>query len=378
MEKGFNSKRGMIKASKIFFSLLVVALGVFLVTVTFAQNSGGGDDPTAGFNIHVSVNNHDHADPNKQFDHYCKLTPPIVATCTLFSEGVSGDTQLTEVEYIITKDQYLELPLRERPNWHNHAVELTPERGEPSCVSLPDGLECGALVGILHGTYGKVISLWDPSDPLPSYPPYPYLVDSPFALGQDLNDDLELDWEVGDESTSSVNILPPCDSNIVGPCEGSGSTGGSDDGDDDNGDGNQCQHDTTINFNARRTGEVLQLNDEDDFDEMRVDFFRGKVTVKNGKVNGNGGLNVRAVTTDGREFISNVRFDPKELLEQDCSTLSWRNSATGTIWERGKGARVVDINHVDVHYDLVNDRIDSIALADDPSVLFEIVDMIDN
>lgn len=204
-----DSKNGLTNVRKIFYSLLVISIAAFLISGIYAVDlSQDADDPTAGFNIHVSVGRHDHANLDAQFDHYCKLTPPIVATCLLFSEGESGDQILSEVEYIITRDQYLQLPLRERPNWHDHAVELTPERGMPQCVSLPEGLECGALVSILRQTYGKVVVLWDPSDPTPNYPPYTFLVDSPFALEQDLNHELHKIWKVGDESTSSAHILP--------------------------------------------------------------------------------------------------------------------------------------------------------------------------
>ena len=48
--------------------------------------------------------------------------------------------QLSQIEFIITEEHYKQLPERERPNWHNRAVELTPERGNPSCVELPEGL----------------------------------------------------------------------------------------------------------------------------------------------------------------------------------------------------------------------------------------------
>ena len=107
---------------------------------------------------------------------------------------------------------------RQRQNWHDHAVELTPERGMPQCISLPEGLDCGTLVNILHNTYGKVVTLWDPADPLPNYPPYVFWVDSPFALHQDLNHDLEKEWEVGNESVSSAEDLPNCGTSQAGPC----------------------------------------------------------------------------------------------------------------------------------------------------------------
>jgi hypothetical protein len=60
-------------------------------------------------------------------------------------------------------------------------IEL-PERGMPSCVSLPQGVECGKLVETLQGTYGKVVTLWDPADAVPDYPPYVFALDTHLLL----------------------------------------------------------------------------------------------------------------------------------------------------------------------------------------------------
>jgi hypothetical protein len=164
--------------------------------------------PTSGYDIHVTVNRHDSMNIDAPMDHYCKLSDKIVAVCQLyFSDPESGGTPiLSQIEYIISKDQYLQLPERERASWHNHAVELTPERGMPSCVSLPPGLTCEQLVSTLVTTYGKVITIWDPADETPSYPPYVFAVDSPFTLGQDLNNNLAKDWPTGCGSNSSAGI----------------------------------------------------------------------------------------------------------------------------------------------------------------------------
>jgi uncharacterized protein DUF1264 len=179
-------------------------------------------DPTQGYNIHVTVGRHDSANLNAHMDHYCKLDDRIVAVCQLYATTNNvqgGGPQLSQIEFIISDEDYLKLPLRERANWHNHAVELTPERGSPTCVELPAGLECSALVGILQHTYGKVITVWDPSDGLPNYPPYAFLVDSPFALNQDLNDKLQDDWPVGTAETGSGDDkLPNCSIQQAGPC----------------------------------------------------------------------------------------------------------------------------------------------------------------
>jgi hypothetical protein len=164
--------------------------------------------PTSGYDIHVTVNRHDSMNIDAPMDHYCKLSDKIVAVCQLyFNDPESGGTPiLSQIEYIISKDQYLQLPPRERASWHNHAVELTPERGMPSCVSLPPGLTCEQLVSTLVTTYGKVITIWDPADETPNYPPYVFAVDSPFALGQDLNNNLAKDWPTGCGNNSSANI----------------------------------------------------------------------------------------------------------------------------------------------------------------------------
>ena len=76
----------------------------------------------------------------------------------------------------------------------------------PSCVSLPPGLKCEQLVSTLVNTYGKVITIWDPADETPSYPPYVFAVDSPFTLGQDLNNNLAKDWPTGCGNNSSANM----------------------------------------------------------------------------------------------------------------------------------------------------------------------------
>lgn len=164
--------------------------------------------PTGGYDIHVTVGRHDSMNLDAQMDHYCKLDNRIVAVCQLYARDSNAKPgtgpMLSQIEFIITEEQYKQLPAREKPSWHNHAVELTPERGSPGCVELPQGLECGALVELLKKTYGKVITIWDPADPVPSYPPYALLVDSPYALGQDLNDNLHKEWPTSCGEDSSA------------------------------------------------------------------------------------------------------------------------------------------------------------------------------
>lgn len=177
----------------------VLAVGATTSQYSIATNDGDnkGKSPTDGYDIHVTVNRHDSENLEADMDHYCKLDTRIVAVCQLY-DGDGANAQLAQVEFIITDAQYDKLPDREKQNYHNHAVELTPERGEPGIVSLPKGVDGAELLKTLQQTYGKVVTLWDPSDDLPDYPPYVFQVDSPFALGQDKNDDLENEWETAD------------------------------------------------------------------------------------------------------------------------------------------------------------------------------------
>jgi hypothetical protein len=166
--------------------------GIIAYQTSIAQNSNdsNSNDPTEGFDIHVSVNKHDSEHLNAQMDHWCKLDPTIVAVCQLYA-GNDTNAKLSQIEFIITDEQYQSLPAREKQNWHNHAVELTPQRGEPQIISLPEGVNGTQLLDTLKHTYGKVITIWDPSDELPYYEPYVHMVDSPYALGYDQDDNLQ-------------------------------------------------------------------------------------------------------------------------------------------------------------------------------------------
>jgi hypothetical protein len=225
-----NSKKRFIAENGRKIALSIGVAGIAAVLILAAnviqleakKPTGISGNPTRGYDIHVTVNKHDSAHLDAQFDHFCKLDDRIVAVCQEYATTNSvsgGGPQLSQIEFIITDEQYLTLPLRERASWHNHAVELTPERGMPTCQDPGPVGDCATLVSVLQGTYGKVITIWDPADGLPNYPPYVFSVDSPFALNQDLNDDLEKEWPVGDEDTGSADEVPNCGIKQAGPCE---------------------------------------------------------------------------------------------------------------------------------------------------------------
>lgn len=67
--------------------------------------------PTSGYDIHVTVNRDDSMNIDAPMDHYCKLSEKIVAVCQLyFNDPEAGGTPiLSQIEYIISKDQYLQI-----------------------------------------------------------------------------------------------------------------------------------------------------------------------------------------------------------------------------------------------------------------------------
>lgn len=201
-------------------TILIGGLTTFQSSIAQNDDNGSNGSPTEGFDIHATVNKHDSENLEADMSHYCKLDDKIVAVCLLF-DGTDATAHLAQVEYIITDAQYQQLPEREKHNWHNHAVELTPERGEPGFVSLPEGVDGAELLATLQQTYGKVVTLWDPADDVPSYPPYVFDVDSPHALGQDENDDLECEW-LGADTELSAN------------CEGTGTAAAAEEEEEEN------------------------------------------------------------------------------------------------------------------------------------------------
>jgi hypothetical protein len=207
----------------------ILIVGITAYQTSIAQNSNNNNDnPTQGFDIHVSVNKHDSEHLDAQMNHWCKLDTTIVAVCQLYA-GNDTNAKLSQIEFIITDEQYQSLPAREKQNWHNHAVELTPQRGEPQIISLPAGVNGTQLLDTLTHTYGKVITLWDPSDELPNYEPYVHMVDSPYALGYDQDDTLQCKLPAAGQ--------PPCE----------GATGG--------GGGNATQTTTTTDTTSNSASE---------------------------------------------------------------------------------------------------------------------------
>ena len=209
-------------------AILIVGITAYQTSIAQDSSDNNNVNPTQGFDIHVSVNKHDSEHLEAQMQHWCKLDTTIVAVCQLYA-GNDTNAKLSQIEFIITDEQYQSLPAREKQNWHNHAVELTPQRGEPQIISLPAGVNGTQLLDTLTHTYGKVITLWDPSDELPNYEPYVHMVDSPYALGYDQDDTLQCKLPAAGQ--------PPCE----------GATGG--------GGGNATQTTTTTDTTSNSASE---------------------------------------------------------------------------------------------------------------------------
>lgn len=192
-------------------AILIVGISAYQTSIAQDTNGNTNGNPTDGFDIHVSVNKHDSEHLEAQMDHWCKLDTTIVAVCQLYA-GNGTNTKLSQIEFIITDEQYQSLPAREKQNWHNHAVELTPQRGEPQILELPAGVNATQLLDTLTQTYGKVVTLWDPSDELPDYEPYVHMVDSPYTLGYDQDDELQCKLPAANQ--------PPCEETTSGESGG--------------------------------------------------------------------------------------------------------------------------------------------------------------
>ena len=75
---------------KIMLGAIVAAIVAVMTTgIASTQNSIAqieGENPSQGYDIHVTVNRHDSMNLNTPMDHYCKLDKRIVAVCLLYAK----------------------------------------------------------------------------------------------------------------------------------------------------------------------------------------------------------------------------------------------------------------------------------------------------
>ena len=146
-------------------------------------NATAAAKPVDGYNLpqgHLNAVRHNFDDPSLRMEHFCKPHDRVMMVCQLYDSN-SENATLIGIEYIITQEQYDSLPNREKPYWHAHREELSPQRADPMMPELSPE-QAQAEMAKLHPTWGKVIITWIPSDDLPSFPPQVQLVDHPFMV----------------------------------------------------------------------------------------------------------------------------------------------------------------------------------------------------
>ena len=116
-------------------------------------------------------------DPTLRVFHYCTPHHNIMAVCSLFDTDQKNAT-LIGIEYMLTPQDYMKLPEREKPYWHYHVTEFAPNRADPHFPMLSAEDEKKVLK-MIEDSYGKVILTWNPNDKLPAFPPQVPIVQHP-------------------------------------------------------------------------------------------------------------------------------------------------------------------------------------------------------
>ncbi|WP_458718679.1 DUF1264 domain-containing protein [Candidatus Nitrosocosmicus sp. R] len=146
---------------------------------------GYGGPPTGPLN----AVRHVFDEPTLRVYHFCKPNDKIMMVCQLYDSS-SPNATLIGVEYMIDSKTYQALPDREKPNWHYHKEEFSPDRANPKFPLLNDQQQKEWLVK-LSESYGKVILNWNPMDILPAFPPQIQQVQHPFMVNQTVSNNTE-------------------------------------------------------------------------------------------------------------------------------------------------------------------------------------------
>jgi len=123
-----------------------------------------------GFNdLHIEAIRHlaPHGDDSKLdviVHHHCKVYDDMTAACLLFPTGMGDQDRPYGMEYIISSEQFQELPEDEKKYWHYHLTELP--RAQAAFPDLTDE-ELVPLQPVLDETYGKVFYFWNTDDEYP-------------------------------------------------------------------------------------------------------------------------------------------------------------------------------------------------------------------
>ena len=96
--------------------------------------------------------------------HHCKVYADNTAACLLFPYGMTDQDKPYGIEYVVTTDQFKELPEEEQSYWHYHKTEFP--RAEDTFPELTDS-ELAKVLPVLDETYGKVFYFWNYGDTYP-------------------------------------------------------------------------------------------------------------------------------------------------------------------------------------------------------------------
>jgi len=135
-------------------------------------------DNHLGFNdLHIQAirhlkpeSNHIH-DPDLQtiVHHHCKAYDDGTLLCLMFHTGMKDQDKPMGFEYIITTEQFNQLPEEEKGYWHYHLEEIPRAH-----ATFPDltGEEAAKILPAVNETYGKVFYFKKPHDKMPLGEPY--------------------------------------------------------------------------------------------------------------------------------------------------------------------------------------------------------------
>lgn len=123
-----------------------------------------------GFNdLHIEAIRHvkPDGDPSKLevvVHHHCKVYDDMTAACLLFPTGMGDQDKPYGIEYVVTAEQFAELPEEEKAYWHYHKTEFP--RAHATFPDMNES-ELAKVKPILDETYGKVFYFWQYGDKHP-------------------------------------------------------------------------------------------------------------------------------------------------------------------------------------------------------------------
>jgi hypothetical protein len=195
-EKNSSVRKVILTSSFAATTAFVIAVAVLMLSISVsniaiaqqqgmmnATSSSVAAKPVDGYNLpqgHLNAVRHVFEDPSLRVEHFCKPHDRVMMVCQLYDSN-SVNATLIGIEYMITQEQYDSLPDREKPYWHAHREEFSPNRADPMMPELSPEQAQAEMAKMLP-TWGKVIITWMPTDDMPSFPPQVQLVDHPFMV----------------------------------------------------------------------------------------------------------------------------------------------------------------------------------------------------